>query len=604
MPQLDRLLSAVISNKADALTLDEGDPAKLELQGSARAVTKSPLTAQQVIGLLKEIAPPDAGRQLDTARSANFTYTFADGAFAVRAAQEGGKWRARITPGSGVPSTETPDNGFDPLAGFQSSASFLTPSEAAAVTRPTPAAPMPRPAMATPLNNAAIPNVPRSAPTPGSVPVQRPAAAAAPAAAPAPVAPVAAATKAATGAALDHVQEFEGSEEARATIEQLLRTTVERGASDLHLRCGEPPIIRLHGEMHRLEGWSALENAQLDSMLRSIMPERNRIEYHDTNDTDYAHEIPGCARFRANALRDRKGVAAVFRQIPSQVVNVDQMQITPEVQQLCYLTKGLVLVTGPTGSGKSTTLCALVDMVNRVRNDHVITIEDPIEFVHPNKNCIITQRQVGVHTKSFKSALRAALREDPDIVLVGELRDLDTVSIAIETAETGHLVFGTLHTTTAPGTIDRIIDQFPADRQEQIRIMLSDSLKGVISQTLCKKIGGGRVAAREILLSIPAVANLIREAKTFQIHSIMQTSRRIGMVTLNDALIEHVDGGRVEPKEAYMKAVDKINFMSMLKQRGHDVSFAETDLAAQSQGKSSETPASKPAIKPAAAGKR
>ena len=606
MPQLDRLLSAVISNKADALTLDEGDPAKLELQGSARAVTKSPLTAQQVIGLIKEIAPPDAGRQLDTARSAAFTYTSADGAFAVRAAHEGGKWRARITPGSGVPSTESPASGFDPLSGFQASAAFLTPSEPPAVmARPTPAASMPaRPAAPTPLPNAAMPTVPPPLGTPVFVPAQRPPTGAPSAAAAAPSAPAAGAAKPSANAALDHVHEFEGSAEARATIEQLLRTTVERSASDLHLRCGEPPIIRLHGEMHRLEGWGALENAQLDSMLRSIMPERNRIEYHDTNDTDFAHEIPGCARFRANALRDRMGGAAVFRQIPSQVVNVDQMQITPEVQQLCYLTKGLVLVTGPTGSGKSTTLCALVDMVNRVRNDHVITIEDPIEFVHPNKNCIITQRQVGVHTKSFKSALRAALREDPDIVLVGELRDLDTVSIAIETAETGHLVFGTLHTTTAPGTIDRIIDQFPADRQEQIRIMLSDSLKGVISQTLCKKIGGGRVAAREILLSIPAVANLIREAKTFQIHSIMQTSRRIGMVTLNDALIEHVDGGRVEPKEAYMKAVDKINFMSMLKQRGHDVSFAETDLAAQSQGKSSETPASKPAIKPAAAGKR
>ncbi len=607
MPQLDRLLSAVISNKADALTLDEGDPAKLELQGSARAVTKSPLTAQQVIGLLKEIAPPDAGRQLDTTRSATFTYTSADGAFAVRAAHEGGKWRARITPGSGVPSTESPGNGFDPLSGFQPSAAFLTPSESsAAMARPTPAASMPaRPATPTPLPNAAMPNVPPPLGTPVFVPAQRAVTAtpAAAAAAPAP-APANGSAKPSANAALDHVHDFEGSTEARATIEQLLRTTVERGASDLHLRCAEPPIIRLHGEMHRLEGWGALENAQLDSMLRSIMPERNRIEYHESNDTDFAHEIPGCARFRANALRDRMGGAAVFRQIPSQVVNVDQMQITPEVQQLCYLTKGLVLVTGPTGSGKSTTLCALIDMVNRVRNDHVITIEDPIEFVHPNKNCIITQRQVGVHTKSFKSALRAALREDPDIVLVGELRDLETVSIAIETAETGHLVFGTLHTTTAPGTIDRIIDQFPADRQEQIRIMLSDSLKGVISQTLCKKIGGGRVAAREILLSIPAVANLIREAKTFQIHSIMQTSRRIGMVTLNDALIEHVDGGRVEPKEAYMKAVDKINFMSMLKQRGLDVSFAETDLASQTQGKGTETPASKPAIKSAAAGKR
>src|SRR5438874_5592306 len=583
MPQLDRLLSAVITNKADALTLDEGDPAKMEMQGASRAVTKSPLTAQQVVGLLKEIAPPDAGRQLDTAKSAAFTYTSADGAFAVRAAQEGGKWRARITPGNGVPRADT-GNGFDPLAGVQSSVSLFTPAEVPRVpARPTPAAT--RPAIATPLPNAAMPNVPRpSAPmatvspmaTPSAVPAQ-------------------------TGAAVDHVHDFEGSEEARATIEPLLRTTVERGASDLHLRCGEPPIIRLHGEMHRMEGWNALENAHLDSMLRSIMPERNRMEFGDSNDTDFAHEIAGCARFRANALRDRMGVAAVFRQIPSQVVTVEQMQITQEVQQLCYLTKGLVLVNGPTGSGNSTTPCALIDMVNRVRNDHVITIEDPIEFVHPNKNCIITQRQVGVHTKSFKSALRAALREDPDIVLVGELRDLETVSIAIETAETGHLVFGTLHTTTAPGTIDRIIDQFPADRQEQIRIMLSDSLKGVISQTLCKKIGGGRVAAREILLSIPAVANLIREAKTFQVHSIMQTSRRIGMVTLNDALIEHVDGGRVEPKEAYMKAVDKLNFMAMLKQRGHDVSFAETDLSSQGQAKTNETPASKPAVKAAAA---
>ena len=589
MPQLDRLLSAVISNKADALTLDEGDPAKLEVQGASRPVTKSPLTAQQVIGLLKEIAPPDAGRQLDTTKTATFTYTSADGAFAVKAAQEGGKWRARITPASGVPSAGS-DNGFDPLAGLQSTVSLLTPAESSprVAARPTPAAT--RPAMPTPLPNVAMPNVPRpSAPAMATVPT--------PARAAAGAAGAGAMSPASTGAALDDVNHFEGSEEARATIEQLLRTTVERGASDLHLRCGEPPIIRLHGEMHRLEGWNALENAHLDSMLRSIMPERNRIEFSDSNDTDYAHEIAGCARFRANALRDRMGVAAVFRQIPSQVVNVEQMQITQEVQQLCYLTKGLVLVTGPTGSGKSTTLCALIDMVNRVRNDHVITIEDPIEFVHPNKNCIITQRQVGVHTKSFKSALRAALREDPDIVLVGELRDLETVSIAIETAETGHLVFGTLHTTTAPGTIDRIIDQFPADRQEQIRIMLSDSLKGVISQTLCKKIGGGRVAAREILLSIPAVANLIREAKTFQIHSIMQTSRRLGMVTLNDALIEHVDGGRVEPKEAYMKAVDKLNFMAMLKQRGHDVTFAESDLSAQSQGKGNETPASKPAVK-------
>jgi twitching motility protein PilT len=376
------------------------------------------------------------------------------------------------------------------------------------------------------------------------------------------------------GATGDAIGSFDGSERSRAALDLLLRKIVELGASDLHLRCGEPPITRLHGEMKRLEG-PALDPETLEQMLRSIMPERNRQEFVETNDTDYAYEIAGVARFRANALKDRNGPAAVFRQIPATVVTVEQMGITPEVQKLCYLNKGLVLVTGPTGSGKSTTLCSLIDLVNRSRSDHVITIEDPIEFVHPNKKCIITQRQVGVHTGSFKSALRAALREDPDIILVGELRDLETVSIAIETAETGHLVFGTLHTTTAAGTIDRVIDQFPADRQAQIRVMLAESLKGVISQTLCKKIGGGRAAAREVLLSIPAVTNLIREGKTFQIPSVMQTSKRLGMVTLNDALLELVDSGQVEAAEAYSKAVEKTGFVASLKARGVDTSFAE-----------------------------
>ena len=367
----------------------------------------------------------------------------------------------------------------------------------------------------------------------------------------------------------------EASDAARAEIDVLLRQLVQMSGSDLHLRVGEPPIIRVHGSMTRLDGAHPLTNERLESMLLSIMPDRNRHEYTELNDTDFAYEITGLARFRCNALRDRKGAGAVARVIPAAVVTTDQLGLSTEVQQLCYLTKGLVLVTGPTGSGKSTTLCALIDLINRMRSDHVITIEDPIEFVHPNKSCLITQRQVGVHTSSFKHALRAALREDPDIVLVGELRDLETMSIAIETAETGHLVFGTLHTTTAPSTIDRMIDQFPPDRQEQIRVMLSESLKGVISQTLCKKISGGRVAAREILLSIPAISNLIREGKTFQIPSIMQTSRRLGMVTLNDALIELVDKQQVEPREAYLKAVDKIVFANMLKQRGHDVSWLE-----------------------------
>jgi len=371
--------------------------------------------------------------------------------------------------------------------------------------------------------------------------------------------------------------EEERLEAAKADMDDLLTMLVQRKASDLHLRCGEPPLIRVDGEMVRIEGYPMLDNDTLEAMLRGIMPGKNRQEFADKSDTDYAYEIDGLARFRCNALRERKGAAGVFRVIPTNVATVEQLGLSQEVQNLCYLSKGLVLVTGPTGSGKSTTLCALVDLVNRVRTDHVITIEDPIEFVHKNKKCLITQRQVGVHTQSFKSALRAALREDPDIILVGELRDLETVSIAIETAETGHLVFGTLHTTTAPSTIDRIIDQFSADRQDQIRVMLSESLKGVISQSLLPKIGGGRVAAREILLSIPAVSNLIREGKTFQLMSVMQTSRKIGMVTLNDALIELVDAKQVEPRDAYIKAQDKTGFVMMLKNRGIDVTFAEDD---------------------------
>jgi twitching motility protein PilT len=352
-------------------------------------------------------------------------------------------------------------------------------------------------------------------------------------------------------------------------MDRLLRMMVEQSASDLHLRCGEPPILRVHGGMARLDE-ATINVDQMETMLRSIMPKKNIQEFLDRNDTDFAYEITGIARFRANIFRDRIGWGAVFRVIPATIVTADQLKLSAEIQKLCYLTKGLVLVTGPTGSGKSTTLCALIDLVNRERSDHIITIEDPIEFVHHNKKCIITQRQVGVHTTSFKSALRAALREDPDIVLVGEMRDLETISIAIETAETGHLVFGTLHTTTAAGTVDRIIDQFPADRQAQIRTMLSESLKGVISQTLCKKIGGGRVAAMEVLLSTPAVSNLIREGKTFQIPSVMQTSRKLGMTMLNDVLLDLVESGQVEAKEAYMKSVEKVGMLNALKAKGKD----------------------------------
>ena len=367
--------------------------------------------------------------------------------------------------------------------------------------------------------------------------------------------------------------EVEATSAAEERIQEMLAKLVKSGSSDLHLRVGEPPIIRKSGTMERLDGYEPLTVDEMQALLFSIMPERNKKEFAETNDSDFAYEILDVARFRANVMRERKGPGAVFRVIPTKILTVEELGVTEQVQKLCFLTKGLVVVTGPTGSGKSTTLAAMVDLINRKRTDHLITIEDPIEFVHPNKSCIITQRQVHLHTESFKRSLRAALREDPDIVLVGEMRDLETVAIAIETAETGHLVFGTLHTTTAASTIDRIIDQFPADRQSQIRVMLSESLKGVVAQVLCKKIGGGRGAGREILITVPAIANLIREGKTFQIPSMMQTNKKAGMVTMNDALLDVVDKKLVEPQEAWMKAVDKSAFEAMLKAKGHSLDF-------------------------------
>ena len=360
--------------------------------------------------------------------------------------------------------------------------------------------------------------------------------------------------------------------EPKIRMEGLLRRTVETGSSDLHLRTGEPPIFRRDGELKRHEG-PELRAEEVEAMLTSIMATRELDEFREGGDADWAYELPNTARFRANAAVERRGPMGVFRVIPSQIQTVEQLGVSAEIQKLCYLPKGLVLVTGPTGSGKSTTLAALVDLINRTRTDHILTIEDPIEFVHSPQKCVVTQRQVGFHTKSFKQALRAALREDPDVIMVGEMRDLETVSIAIETAETGHLVFGTLHTTTAASTVDRIIDQFPADRQSQIRVMLSESLKGVIAQVLCPKIGGGRVAAKEVLLSIPAIANLIREGKTFQIPSIMQTNRKAGMVTLNDALIELVEKKMVEAKDAYAKSAEKSGFAAALKAKRLDTSF-------------------------------
>jgi twitching motility protein PilT len=356
---------------------------------------------------------------------------------------------------------------------------------------------------------------------------------------------------------------------AALPIDTLFDAMCRLGASDLHLSTGMPPLVRKDGVVQPLDPEvGPLGPDHLVTLLDPIMPPKNKQEFAERHDTDFAYEIPGLARFRANVFLDRKGRGAVFRVIPSKILTAEALGLSPHILQLCQLNKGLVLVTGPTGSGKSTTLCAMIDYINRNRRDHVISIEDPIEFVHENKNCLINQREVHTHTDSFKAALRAALREDPDIVLVGEMRDLETVAIAIETAETGHLVFGTLHTTTAASTVDRVIDQFPTDRQAQIRIMLSESLRGVIAQTLCRKVGGGRVAALEVLIVTSAVSNLIREAKTFQIPSMMQVGKANGMVTLNDALFDLVNKKLVAPEEAYSKAVDKTGFEALLKRSG------------------------------------
>jgi twitching motility protein PilT len=354
-----------------------------------------------------------------------------------------------------------------------------------------------------------------------------------------------------------------------ARMDTLFNRMAEVGASDLHLSVSMPPMVRKDGKMQRLEcNEGTITPEDMDELLHSIMPERNQDEFEKRNDTDFAYELAGLARFRCNVFRDRKGMGAVFRIIPSKILTAEELGLSKAIMDLCSLSKGLVVVTGPTGSGKSTTLCAMVDSINKSREDHIITIEDPIEFVHDNHKCLVNQREVGNHTDSFKDALRAALREDPDILLVGEMRDLETISIAIETAETGHLVFGTLHTTTAASTVDRIIDQFPADRQQQIRVMLSESLKGVIAQTLLPKKGGGRVAALEILIVTPAISNLIREGKTFQIPSAMQTGKNHGMVMLNEALFELVKKVLVEPRDAYVKAVDKTGFETMLTRAG------------------------------------
>jgi pilus retraction protein PilT len=350
-------------------------------------------------------------------------------------------------------------------------------------------------------------------------------------------------------------------------IDSVLIDMIQKKASDVHFTTGQPIIFRIDGDIKRINQEPTTPE-KMKAFVWPIMPEHNKDEFAKSHDTDFAYEIGGHGRFRVNVFRDKNGVGMVIRYIPTEILDHRQLALPPSVMKFCGLTKGLVLVTGPTGSGKSTTLAAMIDYINKNRMEHILTIEDPIEFVHPQLKCLINQREVHRHTKSFSRALKAGLREDPDVVLIGEMRDLETIAIAIETAETGHLVFGTLHTTTAVSTVDRIIDQFPPDRQEQIRMMLAESLKGVIAQSLVRKKTGGRTAAYEILVANMSVAAMIREGKNHMIQNHMQSQRQEGNILLNESLLRLIKDRSIEPLEAYRNSVDKVTFLEMMRRAG------------------------------------
>ncbi|HKJ98285.1 MAG TPA: type IV pilus twitching motility protein PilT [Desulfotignum sp.] len=359
-----------------------------------------------------------------------------------------------------------------------------------------------------------------------------------------------------------------------AEIDAFFKLMHEQGASDLHLSAGQQPALRLNGDIERIK-YDRLTSDKLRGMLYEITSQEKIKVFEETGDVDFGYEIPGLARYRANYFMQKSGISAVFREIPSDILSAEKLGLPPVISKLAELPRGLVLVTGPTGSGKSTTLAAIIDHANKIRKDHIITVEDPIEFVHKSQNCIVNHREVGLHTQTFSAALRGALREDPDIILVGELRDLETISLAIEAASTGHLVFGTLHTSSAAKTVDRIIEVFPSTEQAQIRSTLSDGLRAVVAQVLFKRVDKkGRCPALEILVATPAVRNLIREAKTHQIPSMIQTGKQYGMQLLDDAIMGLYKKGWISSDEAYSKANNKGIFRPFLKKIPSDFTEA------------------------------
>jgi twitching motility protein PilT len=517
MPQLDRFLTALLEYKAEALLLEENQFPAFKFISGYKSVSKSKIGSDKIVELVSELGVADVKHELEAQGSSSFIYELDGVEYSGVVSKEEAGIVARIWDASVSMGGEN-----------------TTPLEAALSAPHTPVSGHVTPAT---LAKATAPGGEINLPSLDEH-------------------------------SSDDLIPDDLPPNYRQKMDGLLQVMIQKGASDLHLCVGMPPVYRIDGDVLPSDG-PPLDADELFRLILSISPRRNRDEFLQHKDTDCAYAIEGVSRYRCNYFFDRNGPGAVFRAVPSDIVSADKLGLPKVMRDLAKLNKGLVLVTGPTGCGKSTTLASILDLVNQSRRDHVITIEDPIEFVHPNKKCLVNQREVGVHTNGFKEALRAALREDPDVVLVGELRDLETVEIAVETAETGHLVFATLHTTTAASTVDRLIDQFPPDQQAQIRVMLSESLRAVISQTLCKKKkGGGRVAAWEILLGTGSVSNLIREGKTFQIDSTIQTSKKQGMQTLNDHLLELVSAGTVDATEAYLKSVDKHALKDAMERKG------------------------------------
>ena len=508
MAQLDRLLTQVILKAGSRLDLKADRKPRLELKsGEAIDLLPNPLPAVMVEVLAGDVVPPELKAAWQKEGEAEFDYDLAGQSFRIRLSRymESTQIQAEHQGPTRAPSASP--------VGIAASAES-TPAQQEA--RSAPALPM---ALEPPETARPVPRSRKS--------------------------------------------------QGHPLAEKLLAALLEKEGSDLHCTTHEPPLARIHGDMKELENFGPMDPATLLEMMEALATPAawQHFEEHHDADFAYAYEAGGC-RLRVNYFQDRVGPGMVCRVIPNQLPDPDRLGLPEPVRRLATLSKGLVLVTGPTGSGKSTTLAAIVDLANQKRKDHILTIEDPIEFVHSRKGCLVNQREVGTHTDSFKSALRAALREDPDVVMVGELRDLETIAIALETAATGHLVFGTLHTSSAIGTIDRIVDQFPADRQQQIRVMLADALKCVVSQVLLKRIGGGRVAALETLFITPAIANLMREGKNFQIPSAMQTGRSYGQRLMNDALVDLIQSHKVEPMEAYLKCPDKETFIAACKRAG------------------------------------